>query len=134
MLKADFIRLLKDDSEEVLHMLVPQMGNTLELFCQYGTLSRQSVTPASMEIGRAILKCQYELTNGYNWRLLTHFIHQLEHLPNCMPPDFIHQHFTPVILTSAVQGVRLIIFILHSLILVILLSIKLSLIFTHSHG
>lgn len=105
MLKSDLVRLLRDDSEDVLQMLVPHVGVCLETLCMYGTLSRQTSSVATVEIGRAMLKCQYELAAGFNWRLLTHFIHQLEHLPNCMPPDFIHQHFTPVVLSCAVQGV-----------------------------
>lgn len=104
LLRTDFVRLLQDDSEEVLSSLVQQLGTTLELFCQYGTLSRQNSTAATVDIGRAMLKCQFELASGNNWRLLMHFIHQLEYLPNCMPPDFIHQHFTPFVLNCAVQG------------------------------
>uniref|UniRef100_A0A1Y1KKB2 Serine/threonine-protein phosphatase 4 regulatory subunit 4 n=3 Tax=Photinus pyralis TaxID=7054 RepID=A0A1Y1KKB2_PHOPY len=104
ILKKDFVRLLQDDSEEVLSSLVQQLGVTLELFAQYGTLSRQTASPDTVDIGRAMLKCQFELTSGNNWRLLMHLLHQLEYLPNCMPPDFIHQHFTPFVLNCAVQG------------------------------
>ncbi|KAF5272713.1 hypothetical protein FQA39_LY07740 [Lamprigera yunnana] len=104
ILKSDFVRLLQDDSEEVLSTLVPNLGNTLDLLCQYDILSRQIANAATLEVGRALLKCQYELATGNNWRLFTHFLHQLEHLPNCMPPDFIHQHFTPIVLACAVDG------------------------------
>ncbi|KAF5297424.1 hypothetical protein FQR65_LT01355 [Abscondita terminalis] len=104
MLKSDFVRLLQDDSEEVLNAIVPHLGSTLELFSKFDTLSRLNITSATMEVGRALLKCQYELIAGNNWRLSTMFLHQLEHLPNCMPSDFIHQHFTPVLLTCAVEG------------------------------
>lgn len=100
------VRLLRDDAEEVLQMLVPHIGLTLESFCIFGTLSKESASHATLEVGRALLKCQVELAKGTNWRLLTHFLHQMEHLPNCMPADFIHQHFTPNIMNIAVAGVR----------------------------
>ncbi|KAK4873140.1 hypothetical protein RN001_015169 [Aquatica leii] len=102
--KSDFVHLLQDDSDEVLYSLVPHLGTTLELFCQFETLSRQTANASTLEIGRALLKCQFELESGNNWRLFKLFLHQLEHLPNCMPSDFIHQHFTPILLTCAVEG------------------------------
>ncbi|KAK4873132.1 hypothetical protein RN001_015161 [Aquatica leii] len=104
ILKSDFVRLLQDDSEEVLNSLVPHLGTTLELLCEFETLSRLNVNPATLEIGRALLKCQFELTTRNNWRLSTMFLHQFERLPNCMPSDFIHQHFTPILLTCAAKG------------------------------
>ncbi|KAK4873133.1 hypothetical protein RN001_015162 [Aquatica leii] len=104
ILKSDFVRLLQDDSEEVLYSLIPHLGTTLELLCEFQTLSRVNVNPATLEIGRALLKCQYELTTRNNWRLSTMFLHQFERLPNCMPSDFIHQHFTPILLTCAAKG------------------------------
>lgn len=106
LIKADLVRLLRDDAEEVLQMLVPHIGNTLLLLCQFGTLSRDKADQSTMEIGRALLKCQLELTKGYNWRLLEQLLKEQERLPECMPSDFIHQHFTPVILGNVMNGVR----------------------------
>lgn len=105
MLKADFVRLLRDDAEDVLQMLVPNLKSTLTLLAQFGFLSKDRTDQTTMEISRAVLKCQIELAKGYNWRLLATFIEQLESLPLCMPCDFIHQHFTPIILGNAANGV-----------------------------
>ncbi|GJQ83912.1 hypothetical protein Trydic_g19850 [Trypoxylus dichotomus] len=104
MLKADFVRLLRDDAEDVLQMLVPNLKSTLSLLAQFGFLSKDRTDQTTMEISRAVLKCQIELAKGYNWRLLATFIEQLECLPLCMPSDFIHQHFTPIILGNAANG------------------------------
>lgn len=104
IMKPDFVRLLRDDAEEVLQTLVPNLANTLELFCKHGVLSKEKADQGAMEIGRAMLKCQLELTKGYNWRLLSDYLAQLERLPQVVPSDFIHQHFTPVVLSNALNG------------------------------
>lgn len=111
MLKTDFVRLLRDDAEDVLQMLVPNLKATLTLLAQFGFLSKDRTDQTTMEISRAVLKCQIELAKGYNWRLLATFLEQLECLPICMPCDFIHQHFTPIILGNAANGVLLIIIV-----------------------
>lgn len=73
---------------------------------EYGILTKDKADQATIEIGRALLKCQLELTKGYNWRLLTSLLLQQEYLPNCMPADFIHQHFAPVVLSNVINGVK----------------------------
>lgn len=100
----DIVRLLRDDAEEVLQTLVPNIGTTLVELCKSGILSKERADQATMEIGRAMLKCQLELTKGYNWRLLSTYLAQLERLPQAIPSDFIHQHFTPVVLSNALNG------------------------------
>lgn len=104
-IRSDFVRLLRDDAEEVLQALVPHIGITLELFSACGALSKCIANNITVEIGRALVKCQLELMKGTNWRLLEQFLHQLECLPNFMPAEFIHQHYTPSILGIAVAGV-----------------------------
>lgn len=105
MIKQDIVRLLRDDSEDVLEMLVPRLGATLDLFCANSVLSRELANQTTLEITRAILKCHTELQKGYNWRIKSFFLEQLEFLPNCMPSDFIHQHFSPVILSCVMETV-----------------------------
>ncbi|XP_044272773.1 serine/threonine-protein phosphatase 4 regulatory subunit 4-like isoform X3 [Tribolium madens] len=104
IIKDDLIKLLRDDAEEVLQLLVPHVGPTLELLCANGVLSRESNTPACLEIARALLKCQNELAKSYNWRIKSNFLQQLERLPFCMTSDFIHQHFSPVILNCVLEA------------------------------
>lgn len=89
----------------MLQALVPNLGTILSLLGQNGILSKDKADQTTMEIGRALLKCQLELTKGYNWRLLTTLLEQLERLPECMPADFIHQHFTPVLVGNILNGV-----------------------------
>jgi hypothetical protein len=85
-------------------MLVPHVGSTLELLCANGVLSRETSLPSCLEITRALLKCQMELSKCYNWRIKSNFLQQMERLPNCMPSDFIHQHFSPVILNCVLES------------------------------
>lgn len=120
VIKGDFVRLLRDDSEEVLQALVPHIGTTLEFFAKDG------INNVSSEIGRALVKCEVELTKGTNWRLLALFLQQLECLPNCMPPEFIHQHFTPSILNIAVTGVRMTYLMFFQLCIVLIISLDSS--------
>lgn len=97
---------MRDDAEEVLSNLVPHLTKVFDLFMQTGLLALDRVTPASVEISRALLKCLVQLKKGYNWRLLATFIKQLEHLPKCFKADQIHNEFTPAIVQCAVKGVR----------------------------
>ncbi|PSN42305.1 hypothetical protein C0J52_11141 [Blattella germanica] len=53
--------------------------------------------PAVFDIGRALLKCEAEISITNNWRLHAMMLGQLECLPHCMPSDFIHSHFVPVV-------------------------------------
>lgn len=99
------MKLFRDDAEEVLEMLVPHIGETLQQLCINGVLSRESSTPSTLEITRALLKCQVELSKTHNWRIKTEFLQQMEYLTNCIPSDFIHQHFTPVMLNCVLEAV-----------------------------
>lgn len=104
-LKLDIVRLFKDDAEEVLQMVVPHISTILDLFHIHGLISREATNPSTLDICRGLMKCQMEITKGTNWRLLTKFLYQLEYLPNCVPGDVIHQHFTPALVNLAVAGV-----------------------------
>lgn len=101
----DFVKLLRDDSEEVLESLVPNIGITLEHLCLAGVLSRETVAPGTLEISRALLKCQADIFRYHNWRRKMTFLEQLECLPNVIESDFIHQHFTSVILKLTINAV-----------------------------
>lgn len=101
------MRLLRDDAEEVLQMVVPHISLILDLFNIQGLISRDVTSQSTMDICRSLIKCQMEITKGTNWRLLANFLYQLEYIPNCVPVDFIHQHFTPLLVNHAVSGVRI---------------------------
>ncbi|XP_057661531.1 serine/threonine-protein phosphatase 4 regulatory subunit 4-like isoform X2 [Diorhabda carinulata] len=100
----DLLKLIRDDSEEVLDGLVPNIGTTLVLFTNAGLLSREATSQSTLDIGRALLKCQVEIYSNNNWRRRKAFLQQLENLPTCMPADFIHQHFTPVIMKLTIES------------------------------
>lgn len=100
----DLLKLIRDDSEEVLDGLVPNIGTTLVLFTNAGLLSREATSQITLDIGRALLKCQVEIYSNNNWRRRKAFLEQLEDLPTCMPADFIHQHFTPVIMKLTIES------------------------------
>ncbi|XP_018567757.1 serine/threonine-protein phosphatase 4 regulatory subunit 4 isoform X2 [Anoplophora glabripennis] len=104
IIMMDFVKLLRDDSEEVLDSLVPNVATTLECLCGAGVLSREAVAPGTLEISRALLKCQADIFRYHNWRRKMTFLQQLECLPNVIESDFIHQHFTSVILKLTINA------------------------------
>lgn len=101
----DIIRLLRDDHDEVLHVLVPHLGTILEALSNYNVLVKNEVLPTTLELTRAILKCQLDVFLSFNWRIQVCFLYQLERLPNCMASNFIFEHFTPVIFDVIVDAV-----------------------------
>ncbi|XP_066254685.1 serine/threonine-protein phosphatase 4 regulatory subunit 4-like [Euwallacea similis] len=100
----DFTKLLKDEDEDVLQALVPNISHILELFSNSNVLQREVAVQATLDIGRAMLKCQSEVFRTNNWRMKESLLMQWECLPNCFPSDFIHQHFSPVVLTATIHG------------------------------
>ncbi|CAG9855810.1 unnamed protein product [Phyllotreta striolata] len=102
----DILKLIRDDSEEVLDVLIPNIGNTFTFLANAGFLSKEQTTQTTIDMGRALVKCQTEIFKYHNWRRKRSFLEQLEKLPNCTPSDFIHQHFTPLILKLTIEGAR----------------------------
>ncbi|XP_066151407.1 serine/threonine-protein phosphatase 4 regulatory subunit 4-like [Euwallacea fornicatus] len=100
----DFTKLLRDEDEDVLQALVPNISHILELFSNSNVLQREVAVQATLDIGQAMLKCQSEVFRTNNWRMKESLLMQWECLPNCFPSDFIHQHFSPVVLTAAIHG------------------------------
>lgn len=101
------MKLLRDEAEEVLDALVTNIATTLELLTETGILCVENVTQNTIEIARALLKCQVEIFKYHNWRRKTNFLQQLECLPMCMPNDFIHQHFTQVVAALSLDAVSI---------------------------
>ncbi|XP_069691176.1 serine/threonine-protein phosphatase 4 regulatory subunit 4-like isoform X3 [Periplaneta americana] len=97
ILKPELIKLLRDDAEEVLQGLVPRLGQTMVLLSKAGSFSPEFMDTTVLDVGRALLKCETEISMTTNWRLHAMILGQLECLPHCMPSDFIHSHFIPVI-------------------------------------
>ncbi|KZC09718.1 Serine/threonine-protein phosphatase 4 regulatory subunit 4, partial [Dufourea novaeangliae] len=95
-IKADLIKLLKDDSEEVLQGLVPHIGLTLDCLAESQTIGVDRVDSTLMEIGRALLKCESEISGTHNWRLASMMHSQLEIIPKYFPSDFIYSYFVPM--------------------------------------
>ncbi|XP_068083242.1 uncharacterized protein [Anabrus simplex] len=105
MVKNELVKLLRDDSDEVLQGLIPNIAMTMELLAKTGNIgpdvvgSRVLNDSAALEIGRALVKCEAEVGRTHNWRLHSLLLHQLECLPNCLPSDFINSHFIPIMFT-----------------------------------
>ncbi|XP_031840992.1 uncharacterized protein LOC116430665 isoform X2 [Nomia melanderi] len=95
-IKTDLIKLLKDDSEEVLQGLVPHIGLTLDCLAESQTIGVDRVDSTLMEIGRALLKCESEISATHNWRLASMMHAQLEIIPKYFPSDFIYSYFVPM--------------------------------------
>ncbi|XP_029174252.1 serine/threonine-protein phosphatase 4 regulatory subunit 4-like isoform X6 [Nylanderia fulva] len=95
-IRGNFIKLLKDDSEEVLQGLIPHIGLTLECLTENQTIRTDRVDSTLMEIGKALLKCEAKVAGTHNWRLASLMHAQLEILPKCFPSDFIYSYFVPM--------------------------------------
>ncbi|XP_070167735.1 serine/threonine-protein phosphatase 4 regulatory subunit 4 isoform X3 [Polyergus mexicanus] len=95
-IRRNLIKLLKDDSEEVLQGLIPHLGLTLETLAENQTVGTDRVDSSLMEIGKALLKCEAKVASTYNWRLASLMHAQLEILPKCFPSDFIYSYFVPM--------------------------------------
>ncbi|XP_018370816.1 PREDICTED: serine/threonine-protein phosphatase 4 regulatory subunit 4-like isoform X2 [Trachymyrmex cornetzi] len=95
-IKGNLIKLLKDDFEEVLQGLIPHIGLTLECLVESQTIGTDKMDSSLMEIGKALLKCEAEVTGTHNWRLASLMHTQLEILPKCFPSDFIYSYFIPM--------------------------------------
>ncbi|KAI4495206.1 hypothetical protein M0804_001407 [Polistes exclamans] len=96
-IKADFIKLLKDDPEEVLQKLVPNISSTLECLIQSQTIGPDRVDSTLMEILKALLICEAKIASTHNWRLASTMHAQLEILPKCFPSDIIYSYFVPLV-------------------------------------
>ncbi|XP_048510011.1 serine/threonine-protein phosphatase 4 regulatory subunit 4-like [Athalia rosae] len=103
-IRTELIKLLKDDSEEVLQGLVPHLAQTLDLLTQSQTIGTDQMDGVVLDICRAILKCEVEIANTYNWRLSSMILNQLEILPRCIPGDLINSHFTPMVFNRALNA------------------------------
>ncbi|XP_020288909.1 serine/threonine-protein phosphatase 4 regulatory subunit 4-like isoform X2 [Pseudomyrmex gracilis] len=96
-IKQTLINLLKDDSEEVLQGLIPNIGLTLEYLVETQIIGPdKSDYVISAEISKALLKCEAEIANTHNWRLASLMHAQLEILPKCFSSDFIYTYFVPM--------------------------------------
>ncbi|XP_017767087.1 PREDICTED: uncharacterized protein LOC108555782 isoform X4 [Eufriesea mexicana] len=95
-IKTDLIKLLKDNSEEVLQGLVPHIGLTLDCLAESQIIGVDKMDSTVMEIGRALLKCESEIAATHNWRLVSLMHSQLEILPKYFPSDFIYSYFVPM--------------------------------------
>ncbi|XP_060811775.1 serine/threonine-protein phosphatase 4 regulatory subunit 4-like isoform X2 [Bombus pascuorum] len=95
-IKTDLIKLLKDNSEEVLQGLIPHIGLTLDCLAESQIIGVDKMDSTVMEIGRALLKCESEIAATHNWRLVSSMHSQLEILPKYFPSDFIYSYFVPM--------------------------------------
>ncbi|XP_017885898.1 serine/threonine-protein phosphatase 4 regulatory subunit 4-like isoform X3 [Ceratina calcarata] len=95
-IKTEIVKLLKDNSEEVLQGLVPNVALVLDCLAESQTIGADRMDSAVIEIGRALLKCESEIAATHNWRLITQMHSQLEILPKYFPSDFIYSYFVPM--------------------------------------
>nr|CAH7758066.1 unnamed protein product [Callosobruchus chinensis] len=100
----DIVKLMSDDNEEVLDSLVPHISAILLQLNAAGVLTAEESRQTTVDIGRALLKCQAGVFKCYNWRRKMAFLQQLECLPVCFSVDFIHQHFTMLVLKLTIDG------------------------------
>lgn len=95
-IKTDLIKLLKDNSEEVLQGIAPHIALILECLLESHVIGIDKMDSIVMEIGRALLKCESEIAGTHNWRLVSLIHSQFEVLPKYFPSDFIYSYFVPM--------------------------------------
>ncbi|KAJ8681033.1 hypothetical protein QAD02_016820 [Eretmocerus hayati] len=93
LIKPELIRLLKDGHEEVLQGLIPNISIILENLLQNQLLDYSE--SSTVDLGRALIKCEAEVSRTNNWRLSALMLNQLEVLPKCFPSDFIYTYLVP---------------------------------------
>ncbi|XP_039285286.1 serine/threonine-protein phosphatase 4 regulatory subunit 4 [Nilaparvata lugens] len=93
----EFIKLLNDDSEDVLQALIPNIRKCLESFSESENFSPEVVDDKSIELTRSLFTCESEVLATYNWRLQTEFFKQLEVLMRCLPSSFIYSQFVQLL-------------------------------------
>ncbi|RZF43186.1 hypothetical protein LSTR_LSTR014701 [Laodelphax striatellus] len=93
----EFIKLLNDDSEDVLQALIPNIKKCLESFSQSENFSPEVVDDKSIELTRSLFACESEVLATYNWRLQTEYFKQLEVLTRCLPSSFIYTQFVQLL-------------------------------------
>ncbi|XP_018346145.1 PREDICTED: serine/threonine-protein phosphatase 4 regulatory subunit 4-like isoform X6 [Trachymyrmex septentrionalis] len=103
-IKGNLIKLLKDDSEEVLQGLIPHIRLTLECLVESQIIGTDKIDSSLMEIGKALLKCEAEVASTHNWRLASLMHTQLEILPKCFPSDFIYSYFVPMAFSRIIHA------------------------------
>ncbi|KAF4517062.1 hypothetical protein B566_EDAN006379, partial [Ephemera danica] len=86
--------------EEVLEALVPHLGTTLELLAKSGALKSSEEPAAVLELCRALLHCEEEVSQTNNWRLQANMLEQLACLPHCVSTDLVFTHFVPRMFTK----------------------------------
>ncbi|XP_057326164.1 serine/threonine-protein phosphatase 4 regulatory subunit 4-like isoform X4 [Microplitis mediator] len=104
LIRNELIKLLKDDHEQVLQGLIPQLSTTLQLLTQSQALGMEQLESSVVELGKALMKCENEIFNTNNWRLSKLILQQLEILPKCFPSDYIYTYFVPVALNRALNA------------------------------
>ncbi|KAF7282801.1 hypothetical protein GWI33_001948 [Rhynchophorus ferrugineus] len=104
LIVPEFAKLLRDDDEEVLQAIVPKISPVLESFAISGVISRDLPLQSMLDIGRALLKCTTQVFKTNNWRMKESLLIQFEILPMVFPSDFIHHHFTQLVLNTCLSG------------------------------
>ncbi|XP_058804971.1 uncharacterized protein LOC131672055 [Phymastichus coffea] len=97
LIKAELIRLLKDSNEEVLQGLIPHVSEILDVLQQNQVIGADQTDASTIDLGRALIKCESEVSSTNNWRLSALMLNQLEILPKCFSSDFIYTYVVPII-------------------------------------
>ncbi|XP_031778902.1 serine/threonine-protein phosphatase 4 regulatory subunit 4 isoform X2 [Nasonia vitripennis] len=105
LIKAELIRLLKDDNEEVLQALIPQISEIIEHLLHNKLIGvDQNTESYTIDLGRALMKCESEISSTNNWRLAALMLNQLEVLPKCFPSDFIYTYLVPIVVCRVLNS------------------------------
>ncbi|KAL1121949.1 hypothetical protein AAG570_003357 [Ranatra chinensis] len=102
ILKPDFLRLLKDESEDVLEGLIPNITECLSHFVRNGVFGHALMDPSTSELVRSLMKCESVIAGTHNWRLHTTLFEQFECLYSVLPSDILFANFVTLLFNRAV--------------------------------
>uniref|UniRef100_A0A1B6GR04 Condensin complex subunit 1 C-terminal domain-containing protein n=2 Tax=Cuerna arida TaxID=1464854 RepID=A0A1B6GR04_9HEMI len=102
-LKAEFIRLLKDDIDIVQEGLVPNVSDILLSLSSSNTLTSDKVE-SGKDVGQALFVCEKNLNDAPHWRLQEGLLSGFRVVPKVFHPEFVYLYFVPLLLTRAVSG------------------------------
>ncbi|XP_011493807.1 PREDICTED: serine/threonine-protein phosphatase 4 regulatory subunit 4-like [Ceratosolen solmsi marchali] len=97
LIKMELLNLLKDSHEEVLESLIPHISEILDRLLQNHLIGVDNTESLTIDLGRALVKCEVKISATYNWRLSVLMLNQFETLPKYFPNDFIYTYLVPIV-------------------------------------
>ncbi|KAF6208321.1 hypothetical protein GE061_016775 [Apolygus lucorum] len=102
-IRTNFIKMLNDDSEEVLDGLVPQLNTIISMLTQNEFFNPKMEISLISELTPVLLKCEGLVSTSRNWRLYCTFLSQIRILADILAPEVLHADYTRLLLNRIHQ-------------------------------